>query len=451
MLMNVSRLLAVSLYFSVVSPTLAAQLVRAVVKEGDPALFSSATFVRFHDIAPLDTGPDPELPYFAMNAVLSSSPQSALVINLDPIIEPGFLLQGDPNSAMAGLPELNATPSCFQPLQSLVSLMGPAESPVLCYGTQILLRPGEFTTIPGMTDWLYQNLNRSVANANQDCLVHVKLNDNGVVHEALVRIDLASSCGLQQVIAQELVVRTGMQIPSGGSTLTSIREHPKHTFDFNTRNDHIYIGEFDSNHHSIVFNGTRIASDGGPVPGGSGNLSDMEDCRVDLNDFGDYVYRSRTATPIGEVIVRNGTKFIQVGDPVPDPAIGSFTLTGLGDKSSAGVFPAEIAPAFITNGGDVIWYGSWDDPDTSQNEGIFLNHLLLAREGHTQAPDTDGSGTLRITGFGQSDTAFGRDIAVSPNGRYVYFEAMTVSSGSTPESASAIFSVDLGESVPYGT
>jgi hypothetical protein len=62
----------------------------------------------------------------------------------------------------------------------------------------------------------------------------------------------------------------------------------------------------------------------------------------------------------------------------------------------------------------VLWYGAWSDPDTTRNEGLFLDDELLVQEGVTTI---DG---IVVQTLRSVQDAF----AMSDSGRYIIFEAV---------------------------
>jgi hypothetical protein len=62
---------------------------------------------------------------------------------------------------------------------------------------------------------------------------------------------------------------------------------------------------------------------------------------------------------------------VQEGDALP--AIAPFQITSIGTSS----------PVLIDAAGDVVWWGQWNDPDTSRDSGWFRNGELIVQEGVT--------------------------------------------------------------------
>ncbi len=66
-------------------------------------------------------------------------------------------------------------------------------------------------------------------------------------------------------------------------------------------------------------------------------------------------------------------------------------------------------PVHLTDAGEVVWYGSWSDPDTTRDEGLFLDGELLVQEGVT----TSGGSVIEAL-----DPA---SFTISPEGRFIAF------------------------------
>ncbi|MCH7701211.1 MAG: hypothetical protein IID37_05955, partial [Planctomycetes bacterium] len=71
-------------------------------------------------------------------------------------------------------------------------------------------------------------------------------------------------------------------------------------------------------------------------------------------------------------------------------------------------------PLEISDSGDVLWYGDWDDANTDIDTGLFLNDELLVQEGTTEI-DFLFVDTLRGVEDGYH---------MSNNGHYIIFEAI---------------------------
>lgn len=152
---------------------------------------------------------------------------------------------------------------------------------------------------------------------------------------------------------------------------------------------------------------TEIAQEGDPSPVAGRNWASLTSTSLDVS-ASHYVFRGTLdgATSSDSVLILDGSAVvIQEGDSLP--AIGGvFTFTSFG-----------TGPVVVSDSGDVLWYGDWNDPDTDVDTGLFLNDTLLVQEGVTSVPGLGVIDTLRgITdGYQMSD-----------DGRYVIFEAVLV-------------------------
>ena len=123
----------------------------------------------------------------------------------------------------------------------------------------------------------------------------------------------------------------------------------------------------------ISLDGTPIAIEGSPSPVAGVNWDSLSSPELDLNNNGDYVFSGTLDVPdssTNTVIVKNGEIFVREGDE--PPGIPGFALTTFG-----------TAPIRINDLGEVLWYGDWDDSDTTVDSGLFLDDTLLLREGDT--------------------------------------------------------------------
>ncbi len=168
---------------------------------------------------------------------------------------------------------------------------------------------------------------------------------------------------------------------------------------------------------------TRLAAEGLPSPVRGRDWLSLASPRLDLSDAGGHVYTGRLAgdTTTDLIIVRDGAKFSQEGDPVPGGASGGFLLTGFGS-----------GPVEIGAGGEVLWFGDWDDPDTTVDTGLFLDDRLLVQEG------------LTLIGGVPVDELRGVEDGyhMSGNARYVIFEALLANG------TEGAFLIDLGAPCP---
>lgn len=172
---------------------------------------------------------------------------------------------------------------------------------------------------------------------------------------------------------------------------------------------------------AVYLDDLELAQEGDPSPVGGRSWLSLASAPVDVNDAGDHAYRGRLDgdTATDDLLVRNGAKLAQQGDVLA--ATGGFALESFG-----------TGPVLIRDDGGVVWYGDWNDPDTSRDSGLFLDDELLVQEGVTTTTDGDVIAAL----------ASGQDaFALSPHGAQLVFE------GTLDDGRDGVFRVDL----PLGT
>ncbi len=113
------------------------------------------------------------------------------------------------------------------------------------------------------------------------------------------------------------------------------------------------------------------------------------------------------------LIVRSGEKFAQEGDFLPPPR-DAFRISSFG-----------FGPVYISDGGDVLWYCDWDDPDATRDTGLFVNERLVVQESVTTV---GGFPLVALRGLQGG-------YAMSDNGRFIIFEALLDNGVSTFEGA----------------
>jgi len=125
---------------------------------------------------------------------------------------------------------------------------------------------------------------------------------------------------------------------------------------------------------TIYLDLTLLAQEGSPSPIAGRNWQFLSSRGLDVNNAGDYVFEANVDgdTADDELLVLDGAVFRREGDSLP--AIAPFALTSFGTSSG---------PVWVDDGGRVVWYGDWDDPDTDRDTGLFRDDTLLIREGVT--------------------------------------------------------------------
>jgi hypothetical protein len=210
--------------------------------------------------------------------------------------------------------------------------------------------------------------------------------------------------------SQTLVAKESDTLPGVNLLLDALRFGPDAAA-FNDLGHVIYAvnletgADFTMDGSIWMWNGSAnvlVAQEGTPSPVPGRNWGALYRPSVSLNNNGDWTIRDGlddSDVLSDQVIVKNGAKLVQENDTLPD--IGGFQLRSFG-----------LGVAQLTDAGDVLWYGRWNDPDSSRNEGLFLDQRLIVREGVTVAAD----GEL-VAGLDERE---GKHY-ISPDGRFVIF------------------------------
>jgi len=359
-----------------------------------------------------------------------------------------------PGLDVVGLVDVEILPGSELPLGILALNAGPDGDRALVAGGSGLIREGDQSRAPEVAPGtLYASLLASQFVAPGACLLLVTLDENGVLRDALVRVELSGlDVCAPEVASESVLVRAGDLVPaSGGRLLRGFGVTIGHSFAANRRGDTMFVGDFDdavlSVDRRVVLNDRTILRVGQQLPGGTGLVTGLRVASVDLDDQGGYVIQAKISLVRGEgdaLLVgsaRSGqapVKLVQSGDPVPDPRLGNFHVTRIGRKKTFTNQPQEHAPVFLTPGGDVVWYGEWDDP--AGGRGLFVNQTCIVKVG-----DPLPGFVLSRFGGEQGHYLFRNDLQLSPNGRFLLFVA---DDGTDRD---ILCKIDLGAVEPYGT
>ncbi len=270
------------------------------------------------------------------------------------------------------------------------------------FNSTLLIQESDIATAPGLSagtpyiGWFEAKINDS-----DDIVMIASVDDPAIattVDRAIILIDPAS--GVQTLIAKE-----GDVLPGQVEGVADFGTGP-HTFAYNNAGELMYFADLNGDtavDGVIYIDDAIIAQEGDPSPVSGRNWSSLASPEMDLNNNGDYVFSGSLDGDANTnlLIVRNGAKFMQEGDNLPD--IGAFTFTSFGS-----------GPIEIDDGGNVLWYGDWNDADTTIDEGLFLNDTLIVQEGVTSI-----GGVVIDTLRGVED-----GYHMSDNGRYIIFEAI---------------------------
>ncbi len=148
---------------------------------------------------------------------------------------------------------------------------------------------------------------------------------------------------------------------------------------------------------SIYINNALTAQELQPSPVAGRNYRILTGQPVSVNDAGAYAFRATLdGDTASDSVILKGSQVVAIeGGEVP--GVPSFQFTGFG-----------TGPVLIDNSGGVLWFGDWNDPDTSRDRGLFRDDQLILREGDL----VEGEAITNILGVSEGYNQ-------SPDGRYV--------------------------------
>ncbi|MFN0130964.1 MAG: GC-type dockerin domain-anchored protein [Phycisphaerales bacterium] len=287
------------------------------------------------------------------------------------------------------------------------------------YDSTLIFQESTISTATGFSpNTPYIGFFESKVNDLNQLLVVASVDDPAIastVDRGLVVISYNAALG---TFTETVLAKEGDILPGLGGALTDFGTGP-HQFAFNNAGDAMFIADAPTD--AIYKNMTQLAMVGAASPIAGRNWSSLLTGGVDMNSAGSTVFVGTLAgdTATDNIIIKNGTKFIQEGDPAPG-SLAAFTVQGFGT--------ARIVQ--ISDAGDVLWFGDWSDANTAIDTGLFLNDRLLVQEGVTM-----------IEGMTVFSIAGGQDaFAMSDNGRFIIFEA-TLTDGVTQRNGAFLIEV----------
>jgi hypothetical protein len=224
----------------------------------------------------------------------------------------------------------------------------------------------------------------------------------GTLDHALLLLEVDAAGNL---LDASVIFKEGDLLPGQVEPIEDFNSTPA-ALAFNNLGDTIFVASLAGNSavDGVVYlNGTLLGQEGHPAPVKGRNWEVLCTCTsVGLNNQGDYVFKGELEgdPATAGLIVKNGQKFVQLGDQLP--AFAPFSLTSFG--------PA--VPLYIDDDGQVLWWGEWDDPDATKNSGLFLDYKLIVQEGVSQT--TSGHTFTKVDGTVNT-------LAWSPNHRHLLF------------------------------
>lgn len=274
----------------------------------------------------------------------------------------------------------------------------------LFLGEALVLQESTFSTAPQLSpDTPYIGFFEVKISDDNELMVMASIDDPAIpstVDRALLRIAVNPDGG---IVSESVLAKEGDVLPDQSEPIFDFLTGP-HNFAFNNAGQTMYVADLTGDtaaDMAIYIDLTRVAQEGQPAPVAGRNWAGLGSTSVDVNDIGQYVHNGALDGDLDSnaIIVKTGGAIVrQEGDPY-----GSAVFTGFG-----------TAPVLINNQGRVLWYGAWSDPDTTRNEGLFLDDELIVLEGFTT-----------IDGIVVQTIRSGQDaFAMSDSGRFIVFEAV---------------------------
>lgn len=268
--------------------------------------------------------------------------------------------------------------------------------------TDLIIQEGFISTAPGFSPGTpYIGFFECKINDLDEILIMASVDDPAIsstVDRALVVVDTST-------LTETVLFKEGDTAPGTTETITDFDTGP-HNFDFNNNGDVLFLADLTgpaTSNAAIYLNSTMLAREGDPAPVPGRNWLGLTGPELSLNNHGEYVFHAKLEgdSDTDRIIIKNGEKFVQEGDTLPD--IAPYLLTSFGS-----------GPLLISDHGDVLWYGEWDDPDGDVDSGLFLNHRLILQEGVSTV-----NGTLVATIYSTNDVW-----TMSDDGRYILVDVV---------------------------
>lgn len=275
------------------------------------------------------------------------------------------------------------------------------------FDSSLVIQEGTISTAAGFSPGTpYIGWFETKINDSNQILMMSSVDDPNIpstVDRALVVANTDGSGGL---VSEKVIVKEGDMI--AGQGVVELGTGP-HSFAFNNAGQAMFVADLDG---ATTGDGVVAISDGdtttvvaqeGTASGIQGrNWGSLSTSTVmAMNDSGDWAMRATLAgdTTSDTVIVSSAGLVAQEGSG--NASIGGFVFTSFG-----------TGPVDIDRFGNVLYYGDWDDPDTTIDTGLFINDMLVVQEGVTT-----------FDGVVIDTIASGQDsFSMSENGRWILFE-----------------------------
>jgi hypothetical protein len=297
---------------------------------------------------------------------------------------------------------------------------------------KVLIQESNISTAPEFSpNTPYIGFFEARANASEQVYIVASV-DDPLIASTVDRALVIASTSNGSLTGERVLVKEGDVLPGQTEAIADFGTGP-HLTAFNDREEILYFADLlgDTLVDGVIYlDHVKLAQEGSPSPVAGRNYLTLSSRGLDLNNYGQVVFKAALDGDAAnnEMIVTEGRELIREGGAVLD--IDPFHFTSFGTTSG---------PVVIDDVGNVLWFGDWDDPITTQDTGLFLNDVLIVREGDTIATDV----TLTAIASGE-DT-----MAMSDDGRYIVFEGTILVNG-VSRNALLRITVDAPSPVPDG-
>ena len=252
----------------------------------------------------------------------------------------------------------------------------------LYFDTTLVLRRGTISTASGFSpNTPYLAFSEAAINDSNQILVCARVDDPGIPNAtnfAMVRVDYNAAAGMYSEV---VLSKQGELVPELGGGITDFAT-ARETMAISNNGDAVFVALVGNYGGVFRANGSgrwTLAADGGasPIPGRS--WRSMAAGSVDLNNAGDWVLCGTLEGDFATaaIIVKNNQKVVQQGDAPPGipppPGGGAWRLTSFGSSV--------YKPVQMSDRGEVLWFGDWDDPSTFSDTALFVNEKPILRKG----------------------------------------------------------------------
>jgi hypothetical protein len=288
------------------------------------------------------------------------------------------------------------------------------------FNTNLLIQEGAVSTAAAFTPGTpYIGFFEVKLNASDVSLVMASIDDPAIdstVDRALVLLTVDGSGNL---VSETVLAKEGDVLAGQTEAVADFQTGP-HNYAFNDLGASMFVADMQGDTTvdvAVYVDTTVVAQEGSPAPQAGRNWSSLSGCEVHLSNVGEWVLSgSMDGDAASNLLIEHtGRKLVQEGDVLS--GTNGFGMTSFGS-----------GPVYLGDNGNVLWFGDWADPDTTIDTGLFLNGQLIVQEGVTII---DGLAVDNLRGIQDG-------YALSPNGRYVIFEAELVGG------AEGLYVIDTG-------